>query len=178
MTFSNPAGDASNNAADYVTALLELLGDRDPLAEQAKLLAAITELVANMSTERLGRPEAPGKWSVLDVVRHLAHTELVYAYRYRVTVAHDRPDIPGFDQTLWSDRLSDDGADINSLLNRLAMVRTWNIDFLRSVRQEDRSREGHHEERGWESLDHQVRLGAAHDLVHRRQIERIKNAVG
>jgi len=178
MTFSNPAGDASIHAAEYVAALLALLGDRDPLDEQEKLVVEIRALVSGMSAASLARPEATGKWSILDVVRHLSHTELVYAYRYRVSIAHDKPNIPGFDQNLWSDRLCNDGADVLSLLDRLAVVRNWNIDFLRSVPPEDFSREGHHEERGWESLSHQVRLGAAHDLVHRRQIARIKNAVG
>ena len=35
MTFANPAGDAAKAATAYVQALLQLLGDRDPLEVMA-----------------------------------------------------------------------------------------------------------------------------------------------
>ena len=177
MSFANPAGDAAAAAATYVSALMELLGDRDPLSVQRELLVSIRQTLTGMSVEELEKPEAPGKWSAIDIVRHLMHTEAVYAYRYRVTVAHDKPNIPGFDQDLWSQRLSDDGHDIEQILDQLSMLRSWNLSFLGGRSPEDWEREGKHEERGWESLSHQVKLGAAHDLVHRNQLERCRAAV-
>jgi len=42
----------------------------------------------------------------------------------------------------------------------------------------ERARIGRHSERGEESMDLMLRLMAAHDLVHRRQIERVLGTVG
>jgi uncharacterized damage-inducible protein DinB len=177
MSFANPAQNASAAAASYVSALMELLGDKEPLSVQRQLLTSVHQVVDAMSSNELQQPEAPGKWSVHDIVRHLMHTEMVYAYRYRVTVAQDRPNIPGFDQDAWSTMLKSDGNDLTQNLARLSMLRSWNLEFLESRSADELQDEGKHEERGWESLAHQIKLGAAHDLVHRRQLLRVREMV-
>lgn len=177
MSFANPAGNASTAAASYVSALLELLGDKDPLSVQRELLVELRQIVNTMTRDQLSQPEGPGKWSAIEIVRHLMHTELVYAYRYRITVAQDKPNIPGFDQDAWASGLEEDGTDIDTILDRLSALRSWNIEFLDGRAEAEWLREGRHEERGWESLIHQAKLGAAHDLVHRAQLERCRKAV-
>lgn len=178
MEFANPAGSATANAARYIKSLLELLGDRDPLAVQRELVPRLGMILDDMSIGAVVRPEAPGKWSVAAVVRHLAHTEVVYAYRYRVVFAEDDPVLPGFDQDQWASRLANDPVNVRSAFSHLSHLREWNLAFLDSLSPLDLRRTGRHGERGVESLDQLVRLGAGHDLVHRRQIDRIRRAVG
>src|SRR5262245_19500034 len=96
--FSNPAGRAPEQAAAYVRSIVALVGDRDPLEVQARLAQDLRAAVAGLSPEQLRRPEAPGKWSILDVVRHLADSEVVFGWRLRQVIAQDRPTITGFDQ--------------------------------------------------------------------------------
>ena len=77
MSFANPAGDAAAAAPAYVRALLAFLGDRDPLEVAAELLPWLERRTAGLDDAALRRPEAPGKWSAIEVVQHLADSELV-----------------------------------------------------------------------------------------------------
>ena len=99
--FSNPVGTAGAAAAAYIAALLQLLGDQNPLAVQGELLGEVRRLVGGLSGKDLLEPEAPGKWSILEVVSHLVDQELVNSYRLRAIVAEDEPVIQGYDQDRW-----------------------------------------------------------------------------
>ncbi len=175
--FSDPSTAAATAAEEYVARLLGLLGDRDPFEVQEELLPALREAVTGLSGEALRRPEAPGKWSVLEVVRHLADTELVYRYRMRMSVAQPGSPIPAYDQDRWAADLRYKEERLEEALDELEALRTANLAWLRGLSEEELDRVGIHEERGPESVRRIVELLAAHDLVHRRQIERIKDAV-
>src|SRR5688572_25126445 len=93
MTFSNPAGAAAAGATAYTRALLEVLGDRDPLEVLGQLLPWLTPRIAGLDDTTLRRPEAPGQWSVIEVVQHLADSDLVFGYRLRMIVTEDHPTV-------------------------------------------------------------------------------------
>jgi hypothetical protein len=156
---------------------LKLLGDRDPVEVQRELPDWLSDFIDPIEAGVVDVPEAPGKWSIGATIRHLAHTESVYAYRYRVVFAESDPVIPGFDQDAWDDRLKDDPIAVRDAVDHLIRTRHWNLLLLARLTPEDLSRTGLHAERGVESLDQLVKLGAAHDLVHRRQLERIRDTV-
>ena len=178
MDFTNPAADAKDQAEDYVAKLLELLGECDPLEAMADLMPALREAVDGLEPENLRQPEAPGKWSVLDVVRHLADTELVHRYRMRKIVAQPGSDLAGYDQDAWADGLRYRDGDLASALAELGTLREANLDWLGGLTDEELEREGVHAERGRESVRRVARLLAAHDLVHLRQIGRIRASLG
>jgi hypothetical protein len=177
-TFSNPAGAATAGAAAYVRALLELLGDRDPVAVLERLPEDLAAAVAGLDDAALRRPEREGKWSVVEVVQHLADSEIVYGYRARLIVAEDRPAIPGYDQDAWARRLRYRQVALADALEQLGVLRRANLRWLATLGPEERRRAGVHAERGVESVEQIVRLLAAHDLVHLRQIARIRRALG
>ena len=177
MRFTNPASAASETGAAYTRALLELLGDRDPFEVQEGLLAALREHVEGMSPGELRQPEGPGKWSVLDVICHLADSELIYGYRLRLIVAEDEPVMVGYDQDRWAQRLHHDAANLDLELERLEQLRRFNLRFLRLLNDAEWDRIGRHSERGVESVRRLFQMLAAHDLVHLRQIERIKRSI-
>lgn len=174
MTFSNPLNAAAANAQTYIASLLDLLGDLDPVSVQESLVDEVERAVAGLDDAALRRPEAPGKWSVLQVVQHLADTELVYGFRMRMILAHDVPEIQAYDQDTWTDRLRYNEVALADALAQLRVMRCANLRLVRSLSDRELDRFGIHEERGEESVRRIVQLIAAHDLVHRRQIERIK----
>lgn len=174
--FSNPAGAATGAAADYVRALLAVLGDRDPLAVMTELVSWAEQTVRGLDPATLRRPEAPGKWSVLEVVHHLADTELVYGYRVRMVLTQDTPPLPGYDQDLWAQTFRYRDAPLTDVLAQLGVLRGANLRLFQSLEPAQWKRAGLHSERGLESVEHIVRMIGAHDLVHRRQIERILSA--
>lgn len=174
--FSNRFDSTEHNSQPYVAALLDLVGDRDPLALLPTLVPRIEELTRGLSDERLRAPEAPGKWSAAIVVQHLADAELFYAVRYRMTVAHDEPALAGYDQDAFAARLHYDRIPFSESLEQLAVTRRANLRLLDALSPDERQRAGIHAERGRETVDRLMHLHAAHDLVHLRQLERILNS--
>jgi hypothetical protein len=59
-------------------------------------------------------------------------------------------------------------------MDQIRALRRSNLRLLRSLSPEELRRSGVHAERGEESVEHLLRLYAGHDLVHRRQLERIR----
>jgi hypothetical protein len=173
MTFSNPAGNAAAAAGPYVRALLDLLGSRDPLAVMAELLPWLDSRLEGPAEEVLRRPEAQGKWSVIQVIQHLADSDLVAGYRIRMIVAENRPALPGYDQDRWASEFEYDRVPLETALGQLRALRAPNLRLWSRLSGEQLERVGIHSERGPESAAHLLRLMGAHDLVHRRQIDRI-----
>ena len=147
MTFANPAGNAAAAATGYVRALLDFLGDRDPLEVAAEQMAWLERRTAGLDDAALRRPEAPGKWSAIQVIQHLADTEVVYAWRTRQVLTEDQPPIQGFDQDTWASRLDYAHADLAVTLGQLRGVRAANLRLWRSLTPAQRARVGLHSER-------------------------------
>ena len=175
---ANAFGGAPASTSAYVDALIAELGDRDPLDVLTLTPSALRGATAGLSDDDARRRERDGKWSVLHVVRHLADSDLVSGYRLRLVVAHDRPAISGYDQDRFADRLHYLDGTLAEALEDHAALRQMNLRWLRTLTAEDLERAGVHSERGEESAGRLVRLMAGHDLVHLRQIARIRGALG
>jgi hypothetical protein len=173
VTFSNPAAGATASAGAYVRALLEVLGDREPLKVLAELDGWLDRRFAGVPEAALKRPEAPGKWSAADVVQHLADSELVLGFRMRMILTEDRPAIQGYDQDKWATTLRYSDVPLAEARAQLRALRTANLRVLDRLGPAEMERVGRHSERGPESLAHLIKLMGAHDLVHRRQIDRV-----
>ncbi|HYC91414.1 MAG TPA: DinB family protein [Thermoanaerobaculia bacterium] len=174
--FSNRAGDDSVAISAYVKGLTDLTAGEEPLDILARIGGSVRGVIAGLTDAQLRTPEQPGKWSMRDVVRHLADAELVLAFRYRMILAHDRPPIAAYDQDLWVEKLERDD-DTETIAGDLEAVRSINLRLLRVQQPEAWQRVGLHAERGEESLALLVRMAAGHDLVHTRQLLRIRAAI-
>jgi hypothetical protein len=162
---------------EYAESLLDRLGERDPLEVLAEVIDAVRDEVDACPAALRRVPEAPGKWSVAEVVRHLADMEGVYWYRLRRTLSQPGAAVLAVDQDAWASALDYAGSDIDESLEELGRLRELNLRWLRRRRADDWSVEGVHAERGPESLERMVRLLAGHDLAHRDQLGRIRRAV-
>ena len=175
--FTNAPGSTAEETAEYVKAVLGLVGDRDPLGILRDTPEAVRGAIANIPPGQLLQPEMAGKWSIAQVVRHLADSEIVWAWRLRLILAQDRPELTGYDQDRWAGRLGYERADAGESLELFSTVRRSNVRLLERATAADLKRVGVHSERGEESLEHLRRLYAGHDLLHLRQIERVRRAV-
>ncbi len=175
--FTNPASRSTAEADAYVRGVLEVLGDRDPLPVLAATHAALTDAIAPVTERLLSIPEAEGKWSVREVLRHLADSEIVWGWRLRMVLAEERPPLTGYDQDAWAERLGYRHTDPGQSLEEFGALRRGHLGLLERASPGDLRRVGLHRERGEESLEHMVRLYAGHDLVHLTQVERILRTV-
>jgi hypothetical protein len=174
--FTNSASSSPEEIAGYVGAVLGLLGARDPLDVLRATPPALRSIPGRVGAA-LGTPEAPGKWSVNQVLQHLADSEVVFGWRIRLVLAQDRPAITGYDQDRWADRLHYADGEPQEAIERFTVLRRANVRLLERASPADLQRIGVHAERGEETLGHLVKLYAGHDLLHLRQIERIAAAV-
>ena len=175
--FTNPSNRSPAHAAAYTAAVLELLGARDPRDVLRSTVSVLSGRIATIPAEALRVPEAPEKWSIVEVIQHLADSELVAGWRFRMVIAQDRPAITGYDQDLWASRLGYDGAAVDEALLQFAVLRRVNLALLDGLPPAALQRAGVHAERGEESIAHMMKLYAGHDLLHLAQIDRIAKVV-
>jgi hypothetical protein len=170
--------DPVAQASEYQLLLLSLLGDDDPVQAQSSTPAEIRRLISQAGPDLRTRPE-PKEWSVFECVAHIVDAEIVYAGRYRWILAHDQPDLPGYDQDLWVDSLHAHGEDdVDELLSIFDPLRAANIALWNRTSPELRARFGMHRERGPESFDLSFKLICGHDRFHvdqaRRTLEQVR----
>ncbi|MEO8256039.1 MAG: DinB family protein [Acidobacteriota bacterium] len=140
-------------------------------------LTALPAAIEGLSLPQLRQPEQPGKWSIAQTLQHLADSEIVSAWRIRLILGQDRPQLTGYDQDLWAERLHYEEADPMAAIELFAVVRRANLRLVEAASPADLKRSGVHAERGDESVEHLRGLCAGHDLLHLRQIARIRHAI-
>lgn len=178
MSNRNPMNQAQESAEAYVRKVMEVLGERDPLEVQQEQLIWLEKETAGLDDAALRRPEKPGKWSIMEVVQHLADSELVVGFRMRMALTQLMSELQATDQEAWARELKYNEMNLAEALDQLRVLRAANLRLLRSLSEEQMERSGMHSERGPESVRKIMQLYAGHDLLHRDQIKRIKRAVG
>lgn len=160
----------------YIRRLLGFLGKQQPLRVLRSTPARLERLLRGVPAAKLRRRPAPGKWSIVQIVLHLADSELVYGYRLRTILAQNRARIIAIDQNVWAGSGRYNRRDLRTALDMLRTLRRANLELLRVIPRRQWTYYGIHQERGKESVAHMARLYAGHDLNHLLQIRRILRA--
>lgn len=147
------------------------LGNQDPQGILSSTAGRLHALIHQMGPERASRTPAPGKWSVREIVCHLADCEVVFAYRLRQTLAEPGHVIQPFDQDLWARTYT--AYDCNQALTLFSASRDWNLKLIRSLPAEAFATPVTHPERGTMNFQTIVETMAGHDLNHIAQVERL-----
>src|SRR5947199_6805608 len=144
------------------------------------------ELLAVVLTGVFGEEEdfvtAPGKWSVRQIVAHLADAELVGAHRMRQVIAEDNPTLIAFDQDAWTRNLDYARRKPKQSLESFRRIRAENYELLKELPESAFERTGNHSENGPMTLRSLLEGFAQHAESHARQLQEIreeyKNAKG
>ena len=138
------------------------------------------ELLAVVLTGVFGEEEdftvGPGKWSIRQLVAHIADTEVVYAHRMRSVIAEENPTIVAFDQNAWAARLDYARRKPKQSLESFRRMRAENYELLKDLSAETFERAGHHTQRGRTTLRRLVETSAEHAESHARQMQEIREA--
>jgi len=132
-----------------------------------ELLAVVTTGAAG--TELDFKPE--GKWSVRQIVCHLADSEATGTMRFRQLIAEEKPVLPAWDQEAWATRLDYQKRKISQALELFRLLRSANYELLKDVPEEAYSRIGTHSRLGELSLLQFLRMEAEHVESHVRQLQ-------
>jgi hypothetical protein len=155
----------------------EALGADDPYEVMFEAPQKLRKLLKGLTEKQLSRRPAPGKWSIREIVAHLADGEVILGARYRFVAAHERPALPGYDQDLFVEKLGVGNATTEELLADFEMARAVNLGLLTRLPDEAFARVGVHAERGEESIDTMVAMYAGHDRIHLQQVETIRTGL-
>lgn len=93
-----PGRPQAGEHAPYYERYVGLVPEEDVLAVLARQLDEVPALLGGLAEERAGFRYAPGKWSVKEVVGHVADTERIFAYRALRFARGDATPLPGFEQ--------------------------------------------------------------------------------
>src|SRR5687768_12934711 len=150
--------------------------EREKLIEQYRGgYAAIVEALMRITPEELdGRP-APGRWTVREIVHHLADSEMTAAIRIRRLLAEERPEIKGYDQDEFARRLHYDRPHEISL-ELFKYVRDATAELLERMSPSDWQREGTHSEVGRYTPDTWLKIYGQHAHKHALQIRAARDA--
>jgi tRNA-binding EMAP/Myf-like protein len=157
----------------YAARMLSLARDTDPLAVLGATASRIGALIAGHAATDLHWTPAPARWSIAQIVAHLADAEVVAAYRVRMILGAPGTAIQAFDQDAWSREMDYANRDTAASLALFTALRASLLLLLRGLDGEKLDRFGVHAERGKESVRYLIRLYAGHDLNHVAQIERL-----
>ncbi|MCU1311469.1 MAG: yfiT 2 [Candidatus Angelobacter sp.] len=157
----------------YKARIISNTDGKDPLEVQRQTPQALLLLIKGRDAGSLRRNPQPGKWSVAQIVTHLAESEVVTIWRYRQMLERSGSNILPYDQDVW-EKLGDySHADAHASLELFRLLRERNLHLLDQLTAEQWEMYGIHAERGKESVRHLARMMAGHDVNHLEQIRKI-----
>lgn len=157
----------------YLDRIRSLAADKDPLAMQRETPEVIASMIEGLPEARLRQRPEPQKWSIVEIVAHLAEDELVTSWRYRQMIETPGCALAGFDQDLWEQIGKYRTWSMDEALGMFRLLRQANLRMLQGLSPEQWQAFGVHAERGRITVQDLARHMAGHDLNHVEQIRRI-----
>ena len=160
-------------AQQYTKRILSHIDGKDPLKVQKSTAKKLDKLTRRLSKKEIRRRPAPGKWSIAEILAHLADAEVVGSWRIRQILGADGTPIQAYNQNVWAETFRYEDRDPRESLRLFRVLRENNLLLLKSVPRKLWENHGMHAERGKETIAEIVRMFAGHDLNHLQQIEKI-----
>ena len=164
---------------------MERMQRDDPAVGPAELVAAyeqgINDLkaaVAGMTPDQVLARPIRGKWSTIEVVAHVADSELYFSDRIERTLALERPLLVGVDERPYVERLGYQSFDLDEELALFISLRRHVARILRSQPPEAWSRQAVHSETGLVTVRQLVFQAVRHVRHHLPFIAEKRAALG
>jgi hypothetical protein len=159
--------------AQYNARILALMEGKDPIAVQRETAPKLEQWISGVPPQELAKRPAPAKWSVAEILAHLAETEVGSTWRYRQMIEHEGVILMTFDQDLW-ERLGEySSRDPYSSLQLFNTLRQSNLRMFDKLTPEEWQRQGVHVERGLLTVKDMAIQIAGHDINHLAQVRKI-----
>ena len=156
--------------AEYTKRILKYTRNGDALRIQQSTLQKIERAIKGLTRKQMMTRPAPEKWSIGEILAHLAEAELTGGYRLRMILSANGTVIQAFDQDVWAKNSDYAHQDPRQSLEMFGVLREANLRLLESIPKKMWNCYGMHEERGKETIARVVRMFAGHDMNHGEQI--------
>jgi len=153
-------------AQQYIQRMIAYVEGKRPLAVQAATAKKLERIIKGVPMAKLRKRPAPDKWSVNEILAHLADSEIIIGFRIRLILGAPGSPIAAVDQDAAVTSGHYDKRHPHKSVEQFRVDREANLALLKSLTPEQWKHHGMHSERG-------LRLYAAHDINHLRQIEAI-----
>ena len=160
-------------AQQYTQRILGNVEGEDAIKVQKATAAKLKKLIHGLSPKQLKWKPGPGKWSIAEILAHLADAEIVGSWRMRLIIGASGTTVQPFDQDAWASVFQYGKRDAKQSLEVFRTLRENNLAMLKALPPESWDNYGMHLDRGKETITHMTRMYAGHDTNHVRQIEGI-----
>ena len=157
----------------YTQRILSYTEGKKPLEAQAATAKKLERLIKGVPAAKLRKRPAPDKWSVSEILAHLADAEIVGGFRMRFILGAPGMPVTAYDQNAWVTSGHYEKRDPRKSVEQFRVLREANLALLKSLTPDQWKHYGMHSERGQETIEHIVRMFAGHDINHLQQIEKI-----
>ncbi len=149
--------------------------DRAALLERYRTGSdAVDAAVSGITDEELDRVPRGRGWTARQVAHHIADSEAMAYTRIRRLIADDDPQIAGYDEPSWAERLHYD-RPIGEALAVMRAVRAASLALLETLTPDEWERAGTHSESGPYSVDRWLEIYASHPHEHADQIRNARS---
>jgi DinB superfamily len=159
----------------YKVRLAAYVEGKDVIVMQRQTPRILAQLIEGIPETNIRLRPAPGKWSVIEILAHIAEDELTSTWRYRQMLEQDGPELVGFNQDMWAILGDYASWDTGEALDMFRLLREANLRLFGRLTPDQWRRHGVHVERGKLTVQELCRHMAAHDVNH---IEQIRAIVG
>ena len=164
-------------AEQYIGRILGYVEGQDAIKVQRATAPKLKKAIQGLTPTQLKwRPE-PAKWSIAEIIAHLADAEVVASWRMRSVIGENGITIQPFDQDAWAAVFEYQKRDTKLSLETFRVLRENNLAMLKEIPKGTWDNYGMHLERGKESIAHLTRMFAGHDTNHVLQVERIAKQI-
>ncbi len=132
------AADAHPAYAPYIALVVE----DDVLSAMEQQSSATQRILSGLDEHKSSYRYAPGKWSVKQIIGHLADAERVFGYRALAVARGESRPLPGFDEDSYVHHAGFDEWRLGDLAEQYALVRRSNIVLFRNLPEEAWERRG------------------------------------
>lgn len=170
----NPVSSVDDITNPYVKRIISNVIGQDSLAVLSNTPKRLRKLVKGLKKKQLRQKPAPEKWSIAEIVAHLADCEIVLAFRLRMMLAQSGSPIQAMDQDKWAAGLAYQNADVDDQIEVFGALRKQHVRMWKRLAAADWEKYGMHEERGKETVERVTHHFAGHDINHLAQIDGIR----
>src|SRR5215469_1935146 len=117
----------------YTQRILGNIEGKEPLLVQRETAKKLAKLIRGLNKKQLTRKPAPDKWSIAEILAHLADAEIVGSWRMRHVIGNNAAAIQPFDQNVWASTFAYAHREPRQSLEIFRALRENNLAMLKGL---------------------------------------------